>query len=93
MSTLDFYLYFDEDQDLTEDQMPEWTPVEPQHLLELHQRGLLALRETFSHRGWHHRLTMMQWRDTGDEYSAMMWDGPSGEEHWCHDVENSNFWS
>jgi len=95
MSLIDYYLYYDDDVDIDDTEMSEWTPVEPTHLLELYERGLLALREVFSHKGWHHKLTVMQWADTGDEYNAQMWDGPTGEEYWCHNIKNDsyNFWA
>jgi hypothetical protein len=92
MSSMDFYLFYDEDQDIDTDEMSEFTPVEPTHLLELHQRDLLALREVFSHKGWHHKLTLMRWKDTGDEYNAQMWDGPTGEEYWCHNIQSDSTW-
>jgi hypothetical protein len=92
MSALDHFLYFDEDNDIDTDEMTDWTPVDPLHLVELYERGLLALREVFSHKGWHHKLILMRWKDSGDEYHAQMWDGPTGEEYWCHDVEKYQTW-
>jgi hypothetical protein len=74
-AALDYYLYFDEDHDLDEDEMTEYTPVEAVHLIELIERGLVAAGEVFSHRGWHHCLDRVN-----DKWHGSMWDGPTGEE-------------
>jgi hypothetical protein len=72
---LDHFLYFDEDQDLDEEQMTEFSPVEAAHLIELIERGLVAEGEVFSHKGWHHTLSR-----NGDTWSGSLWDGPTGDE-------------
>lgn len=75
MSLLDHYLYFDEDHDLHESEMTEFSPVEAAHVRELVERGLLKSGEVFSHKGWHHVL-----RHTNGEWWGSMWDGPTGDE-------------
>lgn len=75
MSLLDFYLYFDEDQDLDESEMTEFSPVDAADVRELVERGLLKSGEVFSHQGWHHQL----YHEDG-EWWGSMWDGPTGEE-------------
>jgi hypothetical protein len=75
MSLLDSYLYFDEDHDLDESEMPEYSPVEAVHVRELVERGLLESGEILSHKGWHHEM-----HHEDDEWWGSMWDGPSGEE-------------
>lgn len=82
-SLLDYYLYYDEDQDLDESQMSEFSPVEAAHVRELVERGLLASGEILSHKGWHHRL----YRKDGVWWGCM-WDGPTGEERWYLDLIN-----
>jgi hypothetical protein len=79
MSLLDYLLYHDEDNDIEPEQMTEWTPVQPSHLVALHERGLLKYREVFSHKGWHHTL-----REYDGEVTGTMWDGPmdAGEFKW-----------
>lgn len=74
-SLLDYLLYYDEDQDMPEDCMTEFSPVEAAHVRELVERGLLKSGEVFSHKGWHHVLYTENglWRGS-------MWDGPSGDE-------------
>jgi hypothetical protein len=72
---LDHYLYFDEDHDLEEDQMEDFSPVEAVHLIELIERGLVADGEVFSHKGYHHTLNRR-----GDNWRGSMWDGPTGHE-------------
>jgi hypothetical protein len=84
---LDHYLYFNEDHDLPELQMEDWTAVDPMDLVELHQRGLLMMGEVFSHKGWHHMLEHRNQRTTGT-----MWDGPSGEEMFWRGNEKDNEW-
>lgn len=88
MSLLDAYLYYDEDHDISEDEMPEWTTVDPEHLIELHQRGLLAERDVFSHKGWHHNIQSIN----AGNYVMAMWDGPSGEEYLCNYARHGNTW-
>lgn len=78
MSSLDFYLFYDEDQDLDDSQMPEFTPVDPAHLVELYERGLIDLQQVFSHRGWHHQIV---WNSGDGLIEIRMWDGPTGEEY------------
>ena len=75
MSALDYYLYYDEDQDIDEDLMTEYSPVEAAHVRELVERGLLQAGEVLSHKGWHHCL----YNEDGRWWGSM-WDGPTGEE-------------
>ena len=75
MSALDYYLYYDEDQDIDEDEMTEFSPVEAAHVRELVERGLLQSGEVFSHKGWHHCLYT-----DGTVWWGSMWDGPTGDE-------------
>lgn len=89
MSSLDFYLFYDEDQDLDHSQMPDFTPVEPVHIIELHERGLIDLGEVFSHRGWHHQIN---WINGAGEYRLTVWDGPTGEEYFCKYPTYGNCW-
>jgi hypothetical protein len=88
MYALDHFLYFDEDHDCESDAMEEWTPVDPLHLVELVDRGLLKLDEVFSHRGWHH--TLEEWNG---KIKGTMWDGPLevGEFRWSGN-HNDNEW-
>jgi hypothetical protein len=72
---LDHYLYFDEDHDLNEDEMTDFSPVEAVHVIELIERGLLESGEVFSHKGFHHTLNRR-----GDSWYGSMWDGPTGDE-------------
>lgn len=74
MSLMDHILFYDEDHDIGEEEMPEFTLVEPQDLLDLYHRGLLTVDEIFAHKGWYHLLL----RDDSGLY-AEIWDGPSGE--------------
>jgi hypothetical protein len=89
MSLLDFYLYYDEDNDIETEEMTEWTPVDPLHLVELIERGLLAYGETFSHKGWHHVIDNYDGRLKGT-----MWDGPMevGEYLWRGDTNDNEWW-
>lgn len=80
MSALDFYLYYDEDHDLDADEMTEFTPVEPAHLVELYEQGLLMVGEVFSHKGWHHQIEHV---DQNGTIRMSMWDGPTGDERQC----------
>lgn len=85
---LDHLLYYDEDNDIEADEMTEWTPVEPLHLVELIERGLIAYGEVFSHKGWHHTLSEFEGKISGS-----MWDGPMevGEYRWDGNL-NYNDW-
>jgi hypothetical protein len=74
MSLLDFYLYFDEDQDLNESEMTEFSPVEAAHVRELVVHGFLNGGEVLSHKGWHHMMAKYN-----DNWRGSMWDGPTGE--------------
>ena len=87
---LDYILYYDEDNDIAEEDMTEWTPVDPDHLIELHQRGVLAVGDIFSHKGWHHKI---DWIQENGNYRMKMWDGPTGEEHYCNYQIFGNEWS
>jgi hypothetical protein len=79
---LDHYLYFDEDHDLDESEMPEYSPVDAADMRELVLRGLIASGEVFSHKGWHHQL----YHEDG-EWWGSMWDGPTGEQrHYIDDL-------
>jgi hypothetical protein len=71
---LDHYLYFDEDHDLDESEMPEYSPVEAAHVRELVLRGHLNSGEVLSHKGWHHMMA-----EYNGKWYGSMWDGPSGE--------------
>ena len=75
MSLLDYYLYFDEDHDLYESEMTEFSPVEAAHVRELVERGLLKSGEVFSHKGWHHVLN-----HNDGKWWGSMWNGPTGDE-------------
>jgi hypothetical protein len=75
MSLLDLILYYDEDQDIQEDEMTEFSPVDAADVRELVERGLLQSGEVFSHKGWHHVL----YNENGRWWGSM-WDGPTGEE-------------
>jgi hypothetical protein len=83
---LDDFLYFDEDYD--SNVMSDWTPVDPLHLVELYERGLLKMGEVFSHKGWHHQLEQWDGRIEGT-----MWDSALeyGEFCWFGD-HNDNIW-
>jgi len=84
-AALDYFLYYDEDQDIESDEMTEWTPVEPGHLVQLHERGLLKNNEVLSHKGWHHDIVKYEADDMPEAvYVATMWDGPMevGEYRW-----------
>lgn len=75
MSALDYYLYYDEDQDIDSDEMTEFSPVEAAHVRELVERGMLRSGEVLSHKGWHHVLY-----NSDDHWWGSMWDGPTGDE-------------
>jgi hypothetical protein len=75
LAALDYLLYYDEDQDIDENEMTEYSPVEAAHVRELVERGLLLSGEVFSHKGWHHCLYT-----DGEVWWGSMWDGPTGEE-------------
>jgi len=83
---MDHFLYFDEDQDLNEDQMADYSPVEAVHIIDLIERGMLYSGEVFSHKGYHHTMAL---RD--GEWSGSMWDGPTGDER-CY-VSEFNEWN
>ncbi len=86
MSLLDHYLYFDEDHDV--DAEGECSPVDPMHLVELHQRGLLELGQVFSHKGWHQSVEQYE-----GMFCAVCWDGTGDFESQCDNVsENNNMW-
>lgn len=89
MSLLDFYLYYDEDHDIEPEEMTEWTPVDPLHLVELIERGLLAYGEVFSHKGWHHTID-----NYGDRVKGTMWDGAMevGEFRWRGNHDDNEWW-
>lgn len=72
---LDHFLYFDEDLDIEEDDMDDFSAVEAAHVIELIERGLLEEGAIFSHKGFHHTLTR-----NGTSWYGSMWDGPTGEE-------------
>lgn len=82
---LDHYLYFDEDHDLEESEMTEFSPVDAADVRQLVERGYLESGEVFSHQGWHHQL----YHEDG-KWRGSMWDGPSGEER--RYVANWNEW-
>lgn len=88
MSLLDHFLYYDEDNDIETEDMTDWTPVEPGHLVALFERGLLAHGEVFSHKGWHHVIRQYHWEEddgsTQSMYDAEMWDSALelGEGRW-----------
>lgn len=75
MAALDYLLYYDEDQDIDESGMTEFSPVEAAHVRELVERDLLKSGEVFSHKGWHHVL----YNENGRWWGSM-WDGPTGDE-------------
>lgn len=75
MAALDHLLYYDEDQDIDESEMTEFSPVEAAHVRELIERGLLMQGEVLSHKGWHHIMY-----NDGVEWWGSMWDGPTGDE-------------
>lgn len=74
-SALDHLLYYDEDHDIDESEMPEFSPVDAADVRELIERGLLKSGEVLSHKGWHHCLY-----NEGDRWWGSMWDGPTGDE-------------
>lgn len=74
---LDYYLFYDEHVDVTEEEMPEFSPVEAVHMIELIERGLLGEGEVLSYKGWHHQLSRY-----GTRWRGSMWDGPTGEERY-----------
>ncbi len=89
MGGLDYYLFYDEDHDIEPEQMTEWTPVDPHHLVELQDRGLIAYGEVFSHKGWHHCL-----REFNGKVTGTMWDGPMevGEYGWSGDHDDNEWY-
>jgi hypothetical protein len=88
-NSLDYFLYYDEDHDIEPEQMTEWTPVDPIHLVELIERGLLKYGEVFSHKGWHHVIDNFQ-----GEIEGRMWDGDMelGESFWHGDQTDNEWW-
>jgi hypothetical protein len=86
-AALDYLLYYDEDHDIDESKMAEWTPVEPGHMVELFERGLVAKGKVFSHKGWHHVISKYEWKEPNgtrmSEYDAQMWDGPMEVGEYC----------
>ena len=89
MSLIDYLLYYDEDNDIESEAMSEWTPVQPSHLVELHDRGLLTVSEVFSHKGWHHVLDTKEGKLVGT-----MWDGPLdvGEYRWSGEHDDNTWY-
>jgi hypothetical protein len=86
--SIDQYLFYDEDLDLSDDEVPDFTPISPLNLIDLMSRHLLEIDEVFSHKGWAHVLRI-------DQYgvSAEMWPHDTGEHYiWDGDV-NDNFWN
>jgi hypothetical protein len=96
MNALDYYLYYDEDHDILTEEMTDWTPVEPGHLVELFERGLLKKGEVFSHKGWHHTIDQYSYEEddgsTVSFYDAEMWDSARelGEGRW-NSLKHKNF--
>lgn len=84
MSLLDSILYYNED---TDGVAADWTPIRPSHIIELYDRGLLALRETLAHKGWYHRCSQ-------GEYGmvATMWNGNDGEAYTWYDEGEDDEW-
>ena len=88
MSLLDTYLYYDEDQDIRPDEMTDSTVVEPLHILELYERGLLTSYEIFTHKGWHHQIH--EWDD--GFIDAEVWNGATAEEWvWSGNPDDNNW--